>query len=975
MGEMGRVHRQRLSWASSVVLVGLPLLAACGGDDGACGSDVCLFPTVRKPVALTLRLAPHVIVAGEIVDVGCVARYDDGSTANLDISAQTIAISPDAGPSAVGEGTLALERAGTYDVTCRYEGVVSEPDSVLVHAGEPVRSTVTLDRSSIASRESTTARCKVEDRLGNEVPGLATTVASSPRQGLVITDATIVAERAGDYEISCSVARAIVERVPATLTVVAGAPVRVEALLSDPGVRAGEPVGVTCFVADAFGNRIETPTTFSVDPAPAVTDALGFTATLAGSYAVTCAVPSGLESEPAWAQVYAGLPARLEITSFTPTLPAYGRGDVVQVGVRITDVYGNESTTAPWEITSSPVGATTFAGLDRVTLSGNGLVQVIARVTAETEGGAEVSDSVTVLVDTTAPEIVIDWPARGEIVSGAPGAPITVRGHVVEVGAGLSSLTLAGQTVTVDASGAFTFPLATSWGINLIEGNATDGAGNRRELAQSFELATRYRQASPGRVQSGKIASGVVVRLGQAVLDDNASDVDDLATIARLAIQQVDLRSLLPSPVTTYNSDCSVLFVTIRGALQLHVDDIRHGTPIIDLTAINGGLHLRAEIPNLSVDLHTSGDVCDIGVGVSGNASVTRAVIEGDLTISRSGGAFNVAMPSASVSLSGLSIDLDLPSIIDWAVDGIISLFTGMIADSLEDALRDAIRDQIPPVVRDFLGSLSLGTGFDLPAPLGLHVDLASSLGSVDFRTGGGTIGFDTTIYTTGTISPEPQGGILQESQVPAAFDASRPLGAALAFDLLNQALYSAWYGGALDLDLSSFLPPQSGTLTLEATARGLLPPVLAPSGDPSWPLELQLGDLQLDVIVSGLADLPEISLTIYATAFAPASVSVDASGALTFAIGPAPTLALDLSGGIDGLVDANAIAPQLAATIEHLLPVLLNQALQGIPIPSFDLSSMAGGYLPPGIVLGLGNVQSSVQSSYLVLEGVVVPQ
>ncbi|MCK6545008.1 hypothetical protein L6R52_04015 [Myxococcota bacterium] len=973
---MGREIRHRLTPVAGALVASLAALSGCGGADGACGSDVCLFPTVRKPVSLTLRLAPHVITAGDTVDVACIAKYDDGATAYLDVSDETIAISPDPGPNAVGEGTLSLLRSGTYDVTCRYEGVVSEADTVLVEAGEPVRSTVTLDRTTIASRESTTARCKVEDRLGNEVPGLATTVASDPRQGLVITDATIVAERAGEYAISCSVARAIVERVPATLTVVPGAPVRVEALLSDWGVRAGEPVGVTCFVADAFGNQVEVATSFAVDPAPAITDAMGFTATRAGSYGVTCEVPSAsLVSDEAYAQVYAGLPARLEIVRFEPTLPAYGRGDTIEVGVVMTDVFGNENTTAAWEITSSPPDATSFAGLHRVTLSGNGLVDVIARVTSETEGGAEVSDSVTVLVDTTAPEIVIDWPARGEIVTGTPGAPITVRGHVVEVGAGLTSLVLAGQTITVDRTGAFTFSLPTEWGINLIEGTASDGAGNRRELAQSFELASRYRQASPARVQSGKITSGVVVRLGQAVLDDNASDVDDLATIARLAIQQLDLTSLLPNPVTTYNSDCSVLFVTIRGALNLHVDAIRHGTPIIDLTAINGGLHLRAEIPNLSVDVHTSGDVCDIGVGVSGNASVTRAVIEGDLTISRSGGTFNVAMPNASVTLSGLRIDLDLPSIIDWAVDGIISLFTGMIADALEDALRDAIRDQIPPVVRDFLASLSLGTGFDLPDPLNLHVDLASSLGSVDFRTGGGTIGFDTTIYTTGTIVPEPVGGILQESSVPPSFDASRPLGAALAFDLLNQALYSAWYGGALDLDLSSFLPPQSGSVTLEASAQGLLPPVIAPSGDPSWPIELQVGDLQLDVVVSGLADLPEIALTIYATAYAPASVSVTAAGELAFAIGPQPRLALDLSGGVDGLVDANVIAPQLAATIEHLLPVLLNQALQGIPIPSFDLSSMAGGYLPPGIVLGLGNVQSSVQSSYLVLEGVVVPQ
>ena len=55
------------------------------------------------------------------------------------------------------------------------------------------------------------------------------------------------------------------------------------------------------------------------------------------------------------------------------------------------------------------------------------------------------------------------------------------------------------------------------------------------------------------------------------------------------------------------------------------------------------------------------------------------------------------------------------------------------------------------------------------------------------------------------------------------------------------------------------------------------------------------------------------------------------------------------------------------------IIPQIIGQAVGSIPIPSFDLSSMAGNYLPPGIELGLGNAQTRYDASYLLLEGDLV--
>lgn len=922
-------------------------------------------------------MSPSVARSGARVNLDCRVRYDDGSLRVLAPGEATVELSPSAGLELDG-GTISVARAGVYDVTCRSGGLPATPARLEIRAGEPVRSIATVDRSPIRSGESAEARCRVEDAAGNEVTGVETTVAASPLGGVTIDAGTITVTHAGTYQVTCSAARARLERVPALLEVLPGAPARIEAVPDSHLTRAGAPVGVACWVADAAGNRIMVDAELSVTPPPALLDPLGFTATVAGPHEAVCALPAeGLVSPPAIVLVTPALPARLEIVAVDPVKAAYLRHDVVELDVQMFDVFANETTTPTWEITSIPAGGATFAGLHRVALDADGLLSLIARVTSETEGGAEVSDSVTVLVDAVPPEVIFETPLRAEIIQGPEGAAIAVRGEVVETGSGISGLELNGSPIPVDAQGRFATSLPTSWGINLIHGTVSDLAGNSKDFAQSFEYSDDYRRAGPGRVESGKIDSGIVFRLGQTVLDDNASDVDDLATIARLAIQNADLAALIPSPVTNYHSDCSVLFVTITGDLRLFVDDVTFGTPTIDITAQPGGLHLRVVVPNLSVDMHTSGDVCDIGLGLSGNASVNQAVIEGDLQVSRSGSNIIVTMPSATVSLSGLSIDLDLPSIIDWAVDGIISLFTGAIANVMEDALEDTIRGEVPGLVDGFLSSVSLGTGLDLPPPIAIHVDLASSLGSLSFQTGGGELGFDTTVYAMGTLVPEPRGGIIQYDHSSATFPAQRPLGAAISFDLINQALYSVWYGGGLELDLTEFLPatlPGAGQgANITATASALLPPVILPSGDATWPLALQLGDLEIAAHLDGVPGLPAVDVTVYATAFARARATISPANEIVLEIEPSAELTLEVIGSLEGIASLDSLAGQLERTLESLLPVLFNDAIGVIRIPTLDLSGIAGGYLPPGIVLGLGNVSTQVQPSHLVVEGTVV--
>lgn len=941
-------------------------LAACG--EGGSGNK--LFPAEKSLIGTEAQVSAAAVDAGIKVAITCLGRYGDGHVEPLELARVSLEAAPASGVT-ITEGSLIGQTAGDYEIRCVLAGAEAKPAAVTIRAGAAAAIYASVTPTTLPVGQNAQVGCRVEDAFGNSRAGDPVEVTSSSNVGAPVTGLEIRGMVPGEYDVRCTLDSLISDRV--LLTVVPGAPVALSASLDRYEVRAGERVEVYCLATDVGGNRVPVVADLLVDLVPASIDASGLVPAIAAPHHIRCALPaSNLESTPVELTVSAGLPAELHILEVLPVKPVYARNEQVELRVRLLDAWMNEVPAATIAVTAVPAIAALSAGSSKAILIGNGVIPLIASVSSPTHEGRVVEDTTSVTVDGTPPEIVIDFPARAEIVTAAPGQRLTIRGHVTDAATSVSSLAINGTPVSVGAGGAFTTSMVPSWGVNLIEATAVDDVGNTRALAQSYELASRYRRASAQAVTAGRITDGIVLHLGASAIDDNNADVDDLATIARLAVERIDLRTLIPSPVTNFHSDCSIPFVSITGDLRLYVDAVRYASPNFDITPIPGGLHLRAEISNVGVDLHTSGDVCEIGIGLSGSAHADRIVVTGDLRVSAANGQVSVAMTSRNIQIYGLSIDLNLPGIIDWAVDGIINLFSGAISNELESAFGDVIASEVPPVIEQFLESVEIATGFNLPAPLNLRLGVSARLGSLAFSSGGGTTGQDTTIYTTGVISPEPPGGILQEARQSASFDPSRALGVGIAYDLANQALYSLWYGGGIRFDLDqSLFPSQMGNgVQAQAAVEALLPPVVRPSGDPAYPLELQAGDLKLDVDLSGVPNFPTIRAVVHATVFAKASATIDAAGQIQLALGPNPQISLDFITPLDGVIDVVSFATTLENMLSSLLPQLVGQVLRGIPLPNFDLSSMAGNYLPPGIVLGLGQPALRVQSSYLVLEG-----
>lgn len=946
----------------------LSFVSACGQDAGPGGLTKIDDPTITE---ITTVLSASEVTAGGAVGVECIATYSDAKTEKLEGAAFVLAIVPVEGATIEG-ASIVTAAAGTYEVAC----VSSEHEVVsarlLVIPADAVRIVATLSTNEVAAGVPVDVTCTIEDAHGNRSDTTDATVRATPSRSVTVQSRRLTAERIGSYEVECRLGE--LERTTATLEVVPSAPTRLVVEATPRSAVAGERVEVACHAVDAYANPVPVTADVVVAPAPDTADTTGFVATVAGDYDVTCELPAqGVTSEVLVVGVRPAPPASIQIVALDPTKPIYASGDTVTPELAVADTYGNAITNAPVTFSGIPAGAVSDLGA-RAVLIGDGPIALVVTVDPPTHMGQTVEDTMMVVVDGLPPQIDITFPARGEMVRADPNAPITIQGNVSDLVSSVTDFLVNGQPVTPNAQGDFTAVMSSAWGINVIEATAVDEAGNVRELAQSFELASTYKRASPTRQFSGRVDDGLIAHLGQAALDDNAADIDDLATIARLAIQQLDVAALIPNPATTYNSSC--LFLS--GRLRMYVDDVRFGTPDITITSRNGGLFLRASIPNVIVDMHTSGDVCDIPINVSGAATANRIVISGNLNVSRNGNVSLVSMPTATVDIQNLRINLSLPAIIDWAVDGIINLFRNTIANRLEAAFRDIIRAEIPAVVEDFLDSISISTGFDLPSPLSTRLEARSGLGMLQFDTAGGNIGLDTTLFATPAFSPEPRGGILQETKTIPTFSSNRPLAVALGYDLLNQAMYSAWYGGAFQIDLAQFFSGQldnnGQSIGVTATADPLLPPVIGPSGSSTYPVQIQVGDLGIDLDLTNIPNFPMVQARIYAHATIRANVTVSSAGVLQLTIAPNPTIVLDVESSLDALLDPVALRDTLEAIINGFVPQIVADVIAGIPLPSFDLSALAGSYLPPNIVLGLGNAQTRFHSSYLILEGNLVP-
>jgi hypothetical protein len=827
----------------------------------------------------------------------------------------------------------------------------------------------TFAPESVTAGMPFTISCLLLDAMGEmrmAPAGLSPSLRTVPDSSIDEIGGSFIATRAGNVEVACTFpALGLADQTPSLVEVLPGPPARVETRLDRDSITAGESVSVTCVAVDAYGNPIaEVPATPRADPIAEGNTFAGFTGSFeaAGTYDVHCDV-EGAESRPARLEVAPALPASL-VVALVPELPVYTIGQVIELARVVTDRYGNRIDDAVVPVTSEPAG--TRVGDGRFRYFADGRYRLTATVTPPTEGGVVLTDSREFTVDSRGPAIECDSPAHGAIVNAAPGSSVSFSGSVADLSA-ISSVTVNGVSVPVDAAGNFAATLTSRFGINFVDIEATDGSGQVATRTCAFLLADTW---AP---DTAAFADSLALRLGAAAIDDGGrgGSLNSLGDILQTVLNSTGLRDTLHSsllasnPLKPRSCDQRVLGVCVFTSEINYLDSELRGPNSASLTLVDGGIRANVVLRDTRVRLRISGTLDSTGWVTFSSIDVT-AVFDTSL----SGGRLRMSVRPGSVSTTVGSISTDFSGLSGIIIDVVASLISGTLRGLVRDLVTTWVTNNFNSILDGVVGGLdveSLGTSFEVPRLSGggtISVSFAPGFSSLSTTSSRMLVGLSTRLSATPTHArptlgaPIPSGPALYTASTTSATQIGLHVG------VLSQALHALWRAGFLDATLDSgSVSGLPGGVSAELTT--LLPPAVELiEGDR---VQLSLGAVNMRLAYPALFPEP-IDAAIGARASMRVALSGDSFTFSDFRIDE-----LYFSTGTVSLDERTrtSIETVLTRILGRIVGSALTDSLPAVPVPAFDLPASLAAYgLPAGASLGLTSPTLSTAPRHLVLQG-----
>ena len=564
------------------------------------------------------------------------------------------------------------------------------------------------------------------------------------------------------------------------------------------------------------------------------------------------------------------------------------------------------------------------------------------------------------------PIIEVTYPPRGATVVVEPGqTELTVTGTVSSGLGTITTLTLDEVPVEVAADGSFSHPISFQYGGNILRFATADDAGHERGRVQSFLASTDFRL--PTTSGEGMSPLGLGIYLDQEALDDKDPDDgnDDLATIVRAAVANLDLSTLF-DPNTPIASE---------SGYNIYLTDLMVTSTAASLDAIDDGLRLGTSLQTILGELFfdCTNFACELSGGDStGGLTIDAVNLNADLGVAANAdGGLDVEVLSVSTSISGLNLFSNnvwtnfLLTIIEPFILG------GVVAD-LEGLLNDSVGGLLGPLLADGFSALAIQTSLSLPnlgdpdadIPVDLETNFALTdihdgaappdpsppQGAAFLERGGG--------YTPTLVTPHENLGLPDRAGcgvAPQTMDLPRAsiLEIGLADDLLNQILFAGWRGGLLefpvgpellgDVNLDLF-----GITDLDLTLSGVLAPTASDCNE-AGTLLAHIGDLRID----GSMKLQGSPLTFVAYVSCELNLEVGADDTgIVLDVSDVEAIASELTVNEPEHIEAEALLKSVLqnALVDALVGALSGGGLGSIPLPEIDLSGALG--LPPGTAL-----------------------
>lgn len=770
--------------------------------------------------------------------------------------------------------------------------ITVEVDATATVAGEPVAYTVTVTDPSGATVDD--VGISVHSDLEPEMRW--NRLAVEPRLAGSHTLTFIVTTDGGEVAFD------------RPLEVSAGPAWDLDLSLSDLAFQAGGSIDYTLTAVDRYGNDVDaSAVSISVDSPDVSLDtaAAQLTGTVPGTYLVTAALDGMEDPEP-----FVVVPGDAEALTLALSTTQLEVGQTTHATVLVVDAYGNP-TDDVWTLTAT--GGDNHVSFANVTVLGEGWFTVTASV-----DGTDLTDSIgPFLVDSSGPDLVIQYPDRGTWMT-TTAVPVT--GYALDAWS-TATVTIDGVTVPTFQGGfSQTFPHPK--GLFIVETTATDADGN----------TTRdYRSVMTGPSEDyGKWEhDAITVRIG-----DGPNGLGVLSTLADDLIAGIDLNSMIPSPVFHDESESCVLGLCVTWysatvyAYNARFQDVDF---VIDARS-DGTILTRVTVHDPAIDWSASGVAVEIPYSTHGNVHASAIVVEIVFKPVLQNGVIQMIFQSTNAYTVGFDFQWDsfLEDVIEFfGVD-----LDAMVEEPLIDAIYTAVDDEVPPLLAGALQDLELNFSFDLlGAPL--YIEAMPHTLTVDAN--GLTLKLDTLVETS--VFQGDHGRLLANWAEPG-WPSDTGVGIGVSGDFLNQLFHVVWGTGLLDMtvpseelgidgeSLSLFFP---GLTQPEISVHAPLPPIVWPSSNGAELFEVRVGDLEVR-----LADEITGAAALQAYVSAVVGLDVDAS----------PTLLSAGFGDVDLGFNVTVPDPRTPAAanmeilLEELLPMLLPSltgALSEVELPSIE--------------------------------------
>jgi hypothetical protein len=566
--------------------------------------------------------------------------------------------------------------------------------------------------------------------------------------------------------------------------------------------------------------------------------------------------------------------------------------------------------------------------------------------------------------------------------------------------------------------------LSSQWGLNIITGSARNQVGATARLVQSYIRSPEYFGTSAksplsvgAKAASESVPTGLRMRLNQKLVDDGVrSDPDDMATLLQDYLETIDFNALLPNPllvspdgnrdgqVDSHTCDCfypipdivvhSTGYRVTRGPLS-------SGPWVVNyLRLSSNGLAMDLSLAHIAMDVTVTGYLdpsCAVAcvsrnlTTASGSGTVGADLLHITVTVNASAdGAghpqVDVCPSCAMISTSNPYVDVDFGALefLDGPL-GLSNIATAILnafRDDLESLVETELRNRIPGFVSDLLAGLKPQATIDLPPPVNTSLSLSSGFDRIQFAgnypNGSLTADLSVSVTPANPVVENGYGSIRRDGPPPALGSTDYALGVGLKDDLLNQFLWAAWSGGALELDQLSGTECTAGDGSLVSLS-AKLPPVIMP-GTNGHQIDIGLGDLYLvatpQMQVAASQGVPASSdVALYASAILGASMSFDtASGELVLTPAENPEVEVQIVSAPED-ADLDALSAQYGDLLRCALPKLLSGIVGAVPVFSLPIGGLNAPSVPSDAKWAFGDdaVLARPDSSFTITGSVAV--